>query len=55
MAAKRKATISEFDLGMTQYALDIFQLLLDELLLEIAHTCNIHVGTLITFGAISCL
>lgn len=54
MAVKRKATISAFDPCTAQYALDIFQLLLAELLLKIAHTCNIDVGTLITLGAIGC-
>lgn len=44
MAAKRKANISEFDPGMAQFSLDIFHLLSDDLLLEIAHTYDIDVG-----------
>lgn len=44
MAAKQKATISEFDPCMVQHTLDIFYLLSDKLLLEIAQTYDIDIG-----------
>lgn len=44
MAVKRKATISKFDPSTAHFALDIFHLLPDDLLLEITHTYDIDIG-----------
>lgn len=45
LATKRKALLTDYKQGNTIAPIDVLNLLLDRILLYIAHTCNIHMGT----------